>query len=44
MHLLRRQGDRAPWLNTQRYSQDRKLFREGPVDDGVMQFASSLRA
>jgi monooxygenase len=38
MHLMPRQGDRAPWLNTQRYSEDKKLFREDPVDDGVMQF------
>ena len=40
MHLLPRQGDRAPWLNTQRYSEDKKLFRDGSVDDGVMQFES----
>lgn len=38
MPLLPKQGDRAPWLNTQRYSEDKKLFREGPLEDGVMQF------
>jgi len=38
MHMLPRQGDRAPWLNTQRYSQDKKLIGEAPVDDGVMHF------
>ncbi|MEM7141849.1 MAG: NAD(P)/FAD-dependent oxidoreductase [Actinomycetota bacterium] len=38
MPMLPKQGDRAPWLNTQRYSEDKKLFREGPLDDGVMQF------
>ncbi len=38
MPMLPKQGDREPWLNTQRYSEDKKLFREGPLDDGVMQF------
>ena len=38
MPLLPRQGDREPWLNTQRYSQDVDLIRRAPVDDGVMQF------
>ncbi len=38
MPLLPKQGDRAPWLNTQRYSEDKKLFRKAPIDDGVMQF------
>ena len=41
MHLFPKQGDRAPWLNTQRYSQDKKLFRDGPMEDGVMRFESS---
>ncbi|NNC79050.1 MAG: NAD(P)/FAD-dependent oxidoreductase [Acidimicrobiales bacterium] len=38
MPLLPKQGDRAPWLNTQRYLDDKKALRKGPVDDGVMQF------
>jgi monooxygenase len=42
MHLMPRQGDRAPWLNTQSYAADKKLFRQGPVDDGVMNFSRSL--
>lgn len=41
IHRLPKQGDRSPWLNPQRYSKDRKLFREAPVDDGVMQFTRS---
>jgi monooxygenase len=41
MPLLPRQGDRAPWVNTQSYSADKKLFRDGPVEDGVMQFTRS---
>jgi len=40
MHLLPRQGDRAPWLNTQNYIADRKMIREGPMEDGVLQFSN----
>ena len=38
IHLLPKQGDRAPWLNTQDYLADKKMIREGPIEDGVMQF------
>ena len=38
MERLPRQGDREPWLNPQNYRRDRKMFRTGPVDDGVMRF------
>ncbi len=38
MHLLPRQGDREPWINPQNYKRDRKMFRDSPVDDGVMVF------
>jgi cation diffusion facilitator CzcD-associated flavoprotein CzcO len=38
MPLLPRQGDRAPWLNTQRVSEDQALIRDADIDDGVMQF------
>ena len=38
MHLLPRQGDRAPWLNTQDYARDVKLIRRAAIDDGVMAF------
>ena len=34
---LPRQGDGPPWVNTQSYRADKKLFAT-PVDDGVMQF------
>ncbi len=40
MPLLPKQGDREPWLNTQRYTTDRKLLRKGPIDDGVVQFSN----
>ena len=38
MHLMPRQGDRAPWLNPQNYAADRRMLRRDPVDDGVMRF------
>ena len=38
MHLFPKQGDRAPWLNTQNYGEDRKLLLRRDVDDGVLEF------
>jgi len=38
MPMMPKQGDRAPWLNTQRYHQDVKLISKAPVADDVMQF------
>lgn len=38
MHLLPRQSDREPWLNTQNYARDVKLIRKTAIDDGVMTF------
>ncbi|MFM7082693.1 MAG: flavin-containing monooxygenase, partial [Actinomycetota bacterium] len=40
MHLMPAQGDREPWLNPQNYDKDKKMFREGAMDDGVMQFTN----
>ncbi|MGA1419208.1 MAG: flavin-containing monooxygenase, partial [Ilumatobacteraceae bacterium] len=40
MHLMPSQGDREPWINPQNYDKDKKMFREGRLDDGVMQFTS----
>ena len=40
MHLFPKQGDKAPWLNTQNYMEDKKLLRERAVDDGVLQFSN----
>ncbi|MFM8993004.1 MAG: flavin-containing monooxygenase, partial [Actinomycetota bacterium] len=40
MHLMPAQGDREPWLNPQNYDKDKKMFREGAIDDGVMQFTN----
>ena len=38
MHLFPRQGDREPWINPQNFKRDKKMFRKGPIDDGVMIF------
>ena len=43
MHLLPREGDRAPWLNPQDYRRDVKMIRRGAIDDGVMCFDSPDR-
>jgi hypothetical protein len=44
MHLMPRQGDRAPWLNPQDYAADRRMLRRDPVDDGVMCFEAPAGA
>jgi cation diffusion facilitator CzcD-associated flavoprotein CzcO len=44
LHQMPKQGDREPWINPQRYSRDRKLFRKGPLDDGVMTFTRPTSA
>ena len=41
-HLFPKQGDRAPWLNTQDYAKDKALLRRAPVDDGVMRFTQTV--
>ena len=38
MPMLPKQGDRAPWLNTQRYKPDRASLVRADIDDGVMRF------
>jgi len=39
MHLFPKQGDREPWLNTQDYRRDKKLFRNETFDDGALVFS-----
>lgn len=43
MPMLPKQGDRAPWVNVQKYSADRKLLRKGDIDDGAMQFTNPAK-
>ena len=40
LHLLPKQGDRQPWINTQDYSLDRKIIRHGAIEDGVLEFTN----
>jgi len=43
MHMFPKQGDKAPWLNTQNYSEDKKLLATREVDDGVLQFSNPVQ-
>ncbi len=36
--LYPRQGDHAPWTSPQDYAHDKKVFRHGALEDGVLQF------
>ncbi len=38
MHLFPKQGDHAPWLNTQDYARDKEMVRKVPIEDGVLAF------
>ena len=35
-----KQGDHAPWLNTQNFSADKKMVRRAPLEDGALTFSS----
>ena len=43
MHLFPKQGDHAPWLNTQSYAADKKMIRKGPIEDGALRFEGPAR-
>jgi hypothetical protein len=38
LHLLPKQGDRHPWINSQNYYQDKKILCHGAINDGVLIF------
>ena len=44
MHLFPRQGDRAPWLNTQDFATDKTLIGEAELDDGVLRFRRATQS
>jgi cation diffusion facilitator CzcD-associated flavoprotein CzcO len=44
MALFPKQGDRAPWLNTQSYAADKKMIRGAPIEDDVLVFEGPTRA
>ncbi len=41
MHKFPKQGDREPWVNTQDYRRDRKLFLRDSFDDGALVFTAA---
>jgi monooxygenase len=41
MHLFPKQGEKAPWRNTQNFSQDKKMIRHAPLEDGALVFSHS---
>jgi cation diffusion facilitator CzcD-associated flavoprotein CzcO len=43
MHKFPKQGDRAPWINTQNYGLDKKMIRGDSLDDGVLTFSSPTK-
>jgi cation diffusion facilitator CzcD-associated flavoprotein CzcO len=38
MHHFPKQGDRAPWQNTQDFAADKKMIRNAPLEDGALTF------
>ena len=38
LHVLPKQGDRSPWLNSQSYREDKKNLRHSAIEDGVLTF------
>lgn len=36
--LMPMQGDHEPWINPQNYRADKKMFREGAIEDGALLF------
>ncbi len=39
MHVFPKQGDHAPWLNTQDYAADKKMIRQSTLEDGALTFS-----
>ncbi len=42
MHLFPKQGDHAPWENTQNFAADKKMIRHAPLEDGALTFSNPL--
>jgi cation diffusion facilitator CzcD-associated flavoprotein CzcO len=43
-HLLPKQGNRPPWINTQNYVLDKKTIAAEPLEDGCLQFSNPARS
>ena len=39
LDLMPKQGDRAPWLNTQDFAADKVLIRKAPLEDEALRFS-----
>ena len=39
IHLMPKQGDHEPWLNTQDFARDKKMIRNAPLEDGALTFS-----
>ena len=37
-HLMAKQSDKDPWKFNQNYTLDKKLIRNAPLEDGVLEF------
>ncbi|MDH3349960.1 MAG: NAD(P)/FAD-dependent oxidoreductase [Gammaproteobacteria bacterium] len=44
MERLPKQGDHEPWINPQDYRCDKKMFRNGEIEDGVLTFSNPVRS
>ena len=44
MHRFPKQGDEMPWMNPQNYRKDRKMFRDEPIVDEVLNFGMAAAA
>lgn len=42
MHLFPKQGAEEPWVNTQNYTKDKKMLREGSLEDDALEFSNPL--
>jgi hypothetical protein len=38
MHMFPKQGANQPWVNTQDYARDKKMFSRSPTEDGALVF------
>jgi len=44
LHQFPKQGDHAPWQNTQNYAKDKKMIRDAPLEDGRLIFDNPAKA
>jgi hypothetical protein len=44
MHLQPRQGDQAPWVNSQNFRKERALFSQSFESDGALHFTATANS